>query len=677
MSRTHWIGVGILILAAGIGVAVWKAAKAVPPVDNARILHPPDGAVLPSNLSAPLIRWTAGAGPWNLTIRFGARTRIVTVTGPDACWQPEPAWWREVVAQSAGKDILLQVGSGPESVVHLEHEPLDAPLFFREVPLPFSEAVKDPSRIVWRFGSIATTEPPAPVLQGLPVCGNCHSFSADGRTLGMDVDYANDKGSYVIAPVTRTIDLTRERILTWSDYRRDEGTGTFGLLSQVSPDGRYVISTVKDRSIFMARTNLAFSQLFFPIKGILAVFDTQTRQITPLPGADDPRYAQSNPVWSPDGQFIVFARASAHDLKNLKHPESALVTEAEAAEFFRDNPRYGYDLFRVPFNSGRGGVAEPLIGASGGGTSHFFPRYSPDGRWIVFCRARDFMLLQPDSELWVIPSGGGDARRLRCNTSRMNSWHTFSPDGRWLAFATKAWGPYTRIALARFYGDGQTSPAVTLFQLTAGDRAANIPEFVNQPAGAIAQIRERFMDDVSYVRAGTDLFNGGDAGRAEAMFRRATVLNPTNETAHFCLGNALAQQGRFSDALVSFARAETLMPRDVVVCRRGQVLRQLGHLPEAREALERAVLMNPNHLEAQTELGKVLYELGLFQEAVSLLGKVAQRAPDQVEVRFSLAVALWHAGDVAAAKREASVALSQSIDPEQMEQIGNLLRVLR
>jgi len=218
---------------------------------------------------------------------------------------------------------------------------------------------------------------------------------------------------------------------------------------------------------------------------------------------------------------------------------------------------------------------------------------------------------------------------------------------------------------------------VTLFQLTAGDRAANIPEFVNQPAGAIAQIRERFMDDVSYVRAGTDLFNGGDAGRAEAMFRRATALNPTNETAHFCLGNAQAQQGRFSDALVSFDRAEALMPRDVVACRRGQVLRQLGHLPEAREALERAVLMNPNHLEAQTELGKVLYELGLFQEAVSLLGKVAQSAPDQVEVRFSLAVALWHAGDVAAAKREASIALSQSINPEQMEQINNLLRVLR
>ncbi|MEI8123268.1 MAG: hypothetical protein WCI20_14655, partial [bacterium] len=63
---------GILILAAGIGVAVWKAARAIPPVENARILHPPDGAVVPSNLSAPLIRWTAGAGPWNLTIRFGA-----------------------------------------------------------------------------------------------------------------------------------------------------------------------------------------------------------------------------------------------------------------------------------------------------------------------------------------------------------------------------------------------------------------------------------------------------------------------------------------------------------------------------------------------------------------------------------------------------------------------------
>ena len=36
----------------------------------------------------------------------------------------------------------------------------------------------------------------AGVLENLPVCGNCHSFSGNGSVLGLDVDYGNDKGGY-------------------------------------------------------------------------------------------------------------------------------------------------------------------------------------------------------------------------------------------------------------------------------------------------------------------------------------------------------------------------------------------------------------------------------------------------------------------------------------------------
>ncbi len=67
----------------------------------------------------------------------------------------------------------------------------------------------------------------------------------------------------------RTMTLDKSAIITWSDYRRNEGEATFGLLSQVSPDGRFVVSTVQDESVFVAKPGLDFSQLFFPVKGIL------------------------------------------------------------------------------------------------------------------------------------------------------------------------------------------------------------------------------------------------------------------------------------------------------------------------------------------------------------------------------------------------------------------------
>ena len=192
-----------------------------------------------------------------------------------------------------------------------------APLFYREVNLPFIEAVKDPTKIRWRFGPISSKEPPPVVLENLPVCGNCHSFSADGTALGMDVDYANDKGSYVFTPVRSEMALATSDIITWSDFCREGQRGD--LRPAVPGFARRPIRrqhALKDRSVFVAMPDLAFSQLFFPIRGILAVYDRTARTYRALPGADDPLYVQSNPSWSPDGKYIVFARSKAYRLKH-------------------------------------------------------------------------------------------------------------------------------------------------------------------------------------------------------------------------------------------------------------------------------------------------------------------------------------------------------------------------
>jgi Tol biopolymer transport system component len=214
-----------------------------------------------------------------------------------------------------------------------------------------------------------------------------------------------------------------------------------------------------------------------------------------LPGADDPRFVQSNPSWSPDGKYIVFARAKAPDLRNTKHQGFVWLTPAESKEFIETGEPFCFDLYRVPFNDGRGGTAEPIAGASHNGMSNYFARYSPDGRWIVFCRAQSYMLLQPDSALYIIPAEGGEARRLRCNTSRMNSWHSWSPNGKWLVFASKAYSDYTQLCLTHIDENGYCTPPVLLSHMTAPNRAANIPEFVNTPPTAIANIQEQFLDD--------------------------------------------------------------------------------------------------------------------------------------------------------------------------------------
>lgn len=470
------------------------------------IEYPLDGTLFPPEMVPPLFRWAdsaPSAKAWLVQFASSSEKPPLCFWSRRQQWKPRVqdwcdikhgGWEREARVLVLGVDAKRagRIVSKGQISFSLSKDPVAAPLFYREVELPFAEANKHLTKIRWRFGLIGSPQPPPVVLTDLPVCGNCHSFSLNGKTLAMDVDYANSKGSYAITAVQQEITLAPQDIITWHDFAK---VGTHGLLSQISPDGRYVVSTVEDLSVFVHGSSAAFSQVFFPVKGILCVFDRETGQFRALPGADDPQFVQTNPVWSPDGEYIVFARARAPDLGNTKHQGYVWLTPIESRQFIKANDPFRYDLYRIPLNRGEGGNAEPMAGASHNGMSNYFPRYSPDGRWIVFCRARAYMLLQPDSELYIIPAQGGQARRLRCNTPRMNSWHAWSPNGKWLVFTSKAYSDYTQLCLTHIDDNGYSTPPVLLDHLTAPDRAANIPEFVNAHPGAITRIRARFLDN--------------------------------------------------------------------------------------------------------------------------------------------------------------------------------------
>ena len=466
--------------------------------------YPFDGTLFPPEVPPPMFRWkdsSQASRAWLVRV-------AVADGGPDlrflvrrSQWTPRPQDWESLKQRSLERDahvLILGVGPGKtpgilsraEMAFRTSKDPVGAPLFYREVILPFAEADKDPSRIRWRFGAIDSLPPV--VLEHVSVCANCHSFSRDGAILGMDADYAKNKGAYVIAQVQEQMTLTPNDIISWNDF--DKGEGAVGLLSQVSPDGRYVISTVRDMAVFIERPPLAFSQLFYPVKGILAVYDRQSRTFRALPGADDPNLIQSNPIWSPDGSDIVFARTKVPDLSRTHGMGQSPLTRDDSEMLADEGQALRFDLYKIPFNGGQGGTPVPLAGASHNGRSNYFARYSPDGRWIVFCRAKSYMLLQPDSELYIIPAQGGQARRLRCNTRRMNSWHSWSPNGKWLVFSSKAWSDYTQLCLTHIDANGDSTPPVLLAHLTAPDRAANIPEFVNTSPRAIVRIHEQFVE---------------------------------------------------------------------------------------------------------------------------------------------------------------------------------------
>ncbi len=652
------------------------------------IRYPLDETLFPPEIAPPTFRWEDSRDDvdgWLVTVEFQDEKGRMSFDSRATEWTPSDEQWQVIKRRSVERPAQVavlgfrqtdprQILSGASISISTSQDEVGAPLFFREVNLPFLTAVKNPAaHIRWRLGEISSKEPPPIVLEKLPVCGNCHSFSADGSTLAMEVDSGNDKGSYAIAPVEEEIVLDPGKIISWAEYRREDNEKTFGLLCQASPDGRYVVGTVKDRALAVYRPDLAFSQLFFLVKGILAIYDRQTETFSALPGADDPEYVQTNGTWSPDGKTIVFARSrsKAYDPPSLRKIDSVLVPQKEADEFLKGGRKFTYDLYRIPFNNGKGGKAEPIEGASNNGMSNYFAKFSPDGKWIVFCKAKSFMLLQPDSELYIIPAAGGEARRLRCNTDRMNSWHSWSPNGKWLVFSSKAFSIYTQLFLTHIDSEGRSTPPVVLANFTEKERAANIPEFANMRSDAIKKIHEQFMDETNYFRVGEEFSKQGEHENAIRWYRKALAINPNYAAAHANWGTCLMYQGKLDEAKEHLVRATQLNPDlSEPHCALGVVLWRQNKLSEAEESFREALRVNPNFALAHLHLGTLLLNLGRLDQAKEHLAEAVRLDPRDPFAHFNLGAAYGRRQE----PREAVVHFNRAIeqDPDFFPALVNL-----
>ncbi len=649
------------------------------------ITYPLDETLFPPEVVAPTFVWsdeTDGVVEWVVLLRFDNGQDVLRFPTREPRWRPSNEDWTAIKQRSTERDaVVAVVGVGADAEpasaavvrIRTSTDGVGDSIFYREVPLPFIVAVQDPSRIRWRFGAIDSETAPPIVLENLPVCGNCHSFASNGSVLGLDVDYGNDKGGYAILPVSEQMVLNDEKIITWSDYKKGDGEATFGLLSQVSPDGRYVISTVKDRAVFVATPEIAFSQLFFPIKGILVVYDTKTGTYQPLPGADDPEFVQSNPTWSPDGQSIVFARTKVYRKDSITNSQEILLSEKDVPEFIEDKQPFKFDLYRVPFNEGRGGVPQPIEGASHNGMSNFFAKFSPDGRWIVFCKAENYMLLMPDSELYIVPAEGGTARRLRANTPLMNSWHSWSSNGRWLVFSSKANTPYTQLFLTHIDENGESTPPVVLERFTGTDRAANIPEFVPLPAGAIAKIQERFLDAYSFLRAGMANERTGNYSGAVRSYQLGLAVEPENVELLNALGFSLFQQGKSRQAIAALEKALAIDPKHA----KAHNNMALAAIDLGELELAEAHYVESLAIEAQpaihNDLGFVLERQGMADEAIEQYRKSLVLDPKGASAHYNLAVSLARRSEFAEAERHFRAALEASPNPRTLIGLGIVL----
>ncbi|MGE5647104.1 MAG: hypothetical protein ACM336_15080 [Acidobacteriota bacterium] len=560
-----------------------------------KIDYPADGSIFPPEITAPLFLWRESdknIAEWAIGITFGGRRAPIRLTShgprlhvgpidpdcvaptnepprvkPERTWRPDAATW-ELIKKYPSATVSI---GGARVTIHTSRDPVGAPVFYRDVPLMPTETKKghiEPLAlqalplVAWRIRDIAEPESRV-VMEDMPVCANCHSFSRDGTTMGMDLDgLQKNKGRYFLTRVKPDTTVRKEDVIQWATEKGPLGGNIrVGFMSQVSPDGRYVVTTIDPSETPSGSptsnyyvTNFKdyrFLQVFYPTRGVLAWYSRETGRLQPLPGADDPRFVQMGGVWSPDGQYIVFARSGAKD------PYPPGLPPAQYANDPNENLMQ-YDLYRIPFNGGKGGAAEPIAGASANGMSNTFPKVSPDGRWIVYVQARNGMLMRPDSKLYIVPAAGGTARRMRANTPLMNSWHSFSPNGRWLVFSSKSRSPYTQMYLTHIDADGNDSPAILVENTTAANRAVNIPEFVNVPPGGLRSLGGPAIEYYKLFNSALYLQKQGRLEESAARWKQVLANSPDDRVAHANLALVLMLAGHRKEAGEHMDRSRAL-----------------------------------------------------------------------------------------------------------------------
>ena len=633
-------------------------------------------------------------------------------------WKPNPETWAAIKRQSVKSPATItitgyaQETKSPVSTgsvnLSTSPDPVGAPIFYRDVPLKSTPTGEKGSiqplpqsalpLIKWELRYIGEPQSHT-VMEDLPTCANCHSFSRDGKTLGLDLDGPrNDKGLYALAPVAKNMTITNQNVIRWSSFQvdlaarsSDPAVKRFGFMSQVSPDGRYVITSIgppdngnthgKEIPVFAAgildrlySTNYAdfrFLQVFYPTRGILAYYDRQEQKMRPLPGADDPQYVQTSAFWSPDGKYLVFSRAAARDPYPPGAPKPQYANDP-------NEPQIQYDLYKIPFNEGKGGKAVRVEGASANGMSNNFPKVSPDGRWIVFVENHNGLLMRPDSKLFMVPFDGGKARQMNCNTSLMNSWHSFSPNGRWLAFSSKARSPFTQLMLTHIDADGNDGPAILVDDTTASNRAVNIPEFANVPPGSLEHVVPQATDSYRMIDRASTLMEQNKIPEAIELLRQAIQLDPEDALTHYYLAVLLTRTGQESEALKEYRKACALNPTNATYLDHlGASLALSGDWDGAVDQIQKAIALQPISAEHRYNLGRVLESRGNDAGAVVALQKAVELSKNKNgKFLAELAGAYYRTGRSTEAVQAAQQALDLALDENDVQLAKNLMDAL-
>lgn len=160
----------------------------------------------------------------------------------------------------------------------------------------------------------------------------------------------------------------------------------------------------------------------------------------------------------------------------------------------------------------------------------------------------------------------------------------------------------------------------------------------------------------------------------EALSRHRIEQDPSDYTAHFNLGAALAAMGQPDRAIAEYRRVLGGRPDDLVARNSlGAALQSQGRTDEAIAQYRQVLKLRPDDLDASYNLGSALLSQGNGEEASRQFQQVVKAKPNDSEAHANLARGLALSGNMAEAASEFETALK--LDPQSADVHYGLGRV--
>ena len=295
-------------------------------------------------------------------------------------------------------------------------------------------------------------------------CLNCHTFLNNQPSSVILLVRGPSSGSPAGGMVIGRNDSVHKVVDTRTAFNSIPGRYTAW-----HPSGKAISFSTND--VLRCYHTVGYNPDIFDASSDAAIYLIDSNTVTTIPEISRPDRLETYTTWSPDGRFMYFCSAPQLPVERYKEIR--------------------YDLMRIPYDleSDTWGKLETVLSAKETGLSITLPRFSPDGKFLLFCMCAygNFSAFSPTGDLYMMDMQTGKHTRLDINSDKSEAYHSWSSNSRWFVFSSKRRdGLFARPYFSYVDEEGKAYKPIILPQRDPAFydsfiRIYNVPELIKEP----------------------------------------------------------------------------------------------------------------------------------------------------------------------------------------------------